>query len=170
VTSIGNGVFRGCSSLTNIEIPSSVTSIGDFAFSGCNSLIIIIVDESNPIYDSRDNCNGIILTADDSLIFGCKTTLIPNSVTSIGDYAFAGCSSLTSIIIPHSVTRIGKSAFDRCDSLTSIEIPSSVIYIEIYAFGSCENLTIYCRALSKPRGWNRDWNYYNYPVIWGYNG
>jgi hypothetical protein len=70
---------------------------------------------------------------------------IPDSVTSIGSYAFSGCTSLTSIIIPDSVTSIGN-----------------------YAFSNCTSLTIYCEAASKPSGWNSDWNYSNRPVVWGH--
>ena len=117
VTSIGDRAFTLCSSLTSIEIPNSVTSIGDFAFSSCSSLTEIKVAPDNPVYDSRDNCNAIIETKSNTLIAGCASTIIPSSVTSIGDEAFDGCSSLTSIEIPNSVTSIGDEAFYRCSNL-----------------------------------------------------
>ena len=114
VTSIGESAFRGCSSLTSITIPESVTSIGSSAFYGCSSLTSIIVKEGNIVYDSRDNCNAIIETSSNKLIVGCSATIIPESVTSIGESTFSGCSSLTSITIPEGVTSIGDYAFENC--------------------------------------------------------
>ena len=140
VTSIGDYAFFGCSSLTSIEIPSSVTSIGDWAFAGCSSLTSIVVESGNTVYDSRDNCNAIIETSTNTLIAGCQNTVIPSSVTSIGNGAFYGRSSLTNIEIPSGVTSIGRSAFYGC-SLTSIEIPSGVTSIGGWAFSYCSSLT-----------------------------
>lgn len=130
VTSIGEWAFNGCSSLTSITIPSSVTSIGEGAFRFCESLTQIKVDSGNPVYDSRDNCNAIIETKSNTLIAGCASTIIPNSVTSIGKQAFWGCKSLTSITIPSSVTSIGDMAFCCCSSLTSITIPTHITNID----------------------------------------
>jgi len=100
-----------------------------------------MVEESNSIYDSRDNCNAIIETATNTLIAGCKNTIIPNSVKSIVDYAFYYCSGLTSISIPNSVASIGNNAFFGCSGLTSISIPNSVTSIGDYAFYYCEGPT-----------------------------
>ena len=141
VTSIGDYAFASCSSLTSIAIPSSVMNIGDGAFNGCRSLTSIKVDENNIIYDSRDNSNAIIETSTNTLIVGCKNTVIPNNITSIGGGAFYGCSSLTSITIPSSVTSIGGGAFHGCSSLTSVTIPESVTNIGNYAFSGCRSLT-----------------------------
>ena len=122
VKSIGDYAFADCTGLTSITIPDSVTSIGGAAFSGCTGLTSISVSDGNPSYDSRNDCNGIIETATNTLIAGCKNTTIPNSVTSIGDYAFRNCTGLTSITIPDSVTSIGEEAFYKCTGLTSISV------------------------------------------------
>ena len=141
VTSIGEVAFSGCSGLTSIIIPSSVTSIGDYAFYGCAGLTSIIVENGNKKYDSRDNCNAIIETKTNSLIKGCKKTIIPNTVTSIGYAAFYKCSDLTSITIPNSVKSIEDCAFSDCSGLTSITIPNSMTSIGEEAFMNCSGLT-----------------------------
>ena len=141
VTSIGDGAFWGCDSLRSITIPDGVTSIGGRAFSGCSSLESIIVEAGNTAYYSEGNC--LIETDSKTLIAGCKNSIIPSdgSVTHIGDHAFYGCSSLTSITIPDSVTSIGDGAFYWCDSLTSITIPEGVTSIGDFAFWNCSSLT-----------------------------
>ena len=141
VTSIGDDAFRGCNSLTSITIPSNVTSIGSNAFGYCSSLRSISVESGNTVYDSRNNCNAIIETATNKLISGCQNTIIPSSVTSIGEYAFSGCIALTSINIPSSVTSIGVGTFNNCSGLTSITIPSNVTSIGDDAFTDCSGLT-----------------------------
>ena len=141
VTSIGSYAFLGCTGLTSITIPSSVTSIGWNPFAGCIGLTSIKVETSNTKYDSRDNCNAIIETASNTLVFGCKATTIPSSVTTIGNWAFSRCTGLTSITIPNSVTSINEYAFYRCTGLTSIDIPNSVTSIGNYAIYGCTGLT-----------------------------
>ena len=109
------------------------------------------VASGNRFYDSRNNCNAIIETTSNTLISGCQNTIIPNSVTTIGNYAFDEISSLTSITIPNSVTAIGYSAFFRCSSLTSVTIPNSVTSIGNYAFAYCSSLTsVTCLAETPP--------------------
>ena len=122
VTSIGTDAFAHCYNLSSVTIPSSVTSIGDMVFSFCPGLTSIIVEKDNPKYDSRNDCNAIIETNSNTLIAGCKNTVIPNSVTNISGYAFYGCSSLTSITIPGSVTSVGDNAFFSCAKLTNITV------------------------------------------------
>ena len=133
VTSIGGNAFFLCSGLTSVTIPNSVTSIGGDAFWGCSGLTSIVVESGNSKYDSRENCNAIIETASNTLIAGCMNSFIPNSVTSIGNYAFYNCSGLTSVTIPNSVTRIGSYVFSDFSGLTSVTIPNSVTSIGKYS-------------------------------------
>ena len=141
VTSIGNYAFHGCSGLFSITIPERVTSIGDYAFMDCSSLTSIVVDGNNTVYDSRNECNAIIETESNTIICGCSNTIIPESVTSIGNGAFSDCRDLISIIIPESVTSIGDFAFNCCYNLASINIPESVKIIGNRAFSFCHGLT-----------------------------
>ena len=139
VTSIGGFAFSA-SHITSISIPATVTSIGAGAFNGCASLTSITVDQNNTAYDSRNNCNAIIETSTNTLLSGCSTTIIPNTVTSIGVSAFGGLTELTTITIPDTVTSIGASAF-LSSGITSITIPNNVGRIEQLTFGSCSSLT-----------------------------
>ncbi len=141
VNSIGTGAFGYCSRLKSIYIPYSVTSIGPFAFDACSHLERIVVDSNNPKYDSRNNCNAIIISASNTLRHGCSNTVIPNTVTSIGNRAFYYQKNLTSISIPPSVTSIGSEAFEFCEELSNIEMPNSVQKIGKYAFEFCEKIT-----------------------------
>ena len=127
ITSIGESAFLGCRGMTELTLPNSVTSIGNYAFSDCSGLEKITVDRGNKRYDSWGNCNSIIETGTNTLIVGCKNSVIPNSVTSIGYYAFYGCSGLAELTLPDSVASIGDGAFICCSDLSKItslaEIP-----------------------------------------------
>ena len=141
LTEIGKSAFRGCSGLTELILPNSVTSIGNYAFSDCSGLEKITVDRGNKRYDSWGNCNSIIETGTNTLIVGCKNSVIPNSVTSIGDCAFYGCTGLTKLTLPNSVTSIGDGAFSGCSGLTELTLPNSVTSIGDCAFYGCSGLT-----------------------------
>ena len=142
VTSIGDYAFENCSSLISVTIPNSVTSIGHLAFRGCSSLTDINVDPNNKYWCSVD---GVLFSKDMKTLVAyprgrAGAYKCPDGVTFIGDDAFVGCSSLTSVTIPNSVTSIGNSAFYGCSSLTSVTIPNSVTSIGIYAFYHCTKL------------------------------
>jgi len=143
VTTIERGVFSGCTGLTSVTIPNSVTSIGHSPFSRCTGLTSINVDPNNAYYSSEDgvlfNKNKTTLVQYPAGKQGAYT--IPNSVTSIGQSAFIGCTGLTSVTIPNSVTSIGQSAFIGCTGLTSVTIPNSVTSIGQSVFTDCTNLT-----------------------------
>lgn len=141
VTSIGNGAFAFCHYLVEVTIPSSVISIGTGAFRGCSNLAKIVVEEDNPYYDSREDCNAIIRTEDNELIVGCKNTHIPNNVTSIGYFAFGGCEYLTEVVIPNNVTSIKEYAFSLCSNLTKATLGSGITFISYDVFDGCSSLT-----------------------------
>lgn len=138
ITAIGNFTRK---SLTSVTIPSFITSIGEGSFAYCSGLESLKVSAGSTVFDSREDCNAIIESASNTLILGCKNTIIPSSVTSIGLGAFAGCSGLSSIDIPNSVTSIGEYAFNECTGLSNINIPNSVTSIGYGAFAECSRLT-----------------------------
>ena len=162
VTSIGDSAFSWCRSLSEIVIPSSVTSIGDRAFEDCSSLKYISIPKSviglngNPFaeWNGKLECLSPNFVYEDDILFNkdksriisfrnqnIRSYVIPSSVTSIGDYAFSDCCSLSEIVIPSSVTSIGDYAFWYCDSLSEIVIPSSVTSIGDSAFSHCYALS-----------------------------
>ena len=126
--------------MKNVKIPVSVTNISDNPFEKCINLISIIVDEENNIYDSRNNCNAIIKTNDNTLIAGCSNTIILEGITKIGKYAFYGCENLKEITIPNSVSVIENNAFDGCINLKEIVIPDGIYSIANNTFKNCTSL------------------------------
>ena len=140
IETIGDAAFSGCKELTEIEIPASVRSIGERVFTSCTSLKTMIVDTGNQYYDSRNNCNAIVRTTDNTLIAGCGKTIIPTNVGAIGNDAFSGHSEIGDMIIPNSVKSIMSYAFFGCSSLKEITIPDSVTFISNNAFAWCDNL------------------------------
>lgn len=140
VTEIGDYAFNSCDGMTGIlYIPSGVQSLGGNSFGYC-AFSGIVVDPENSVYDSRNDCNAIIETSTNELLTGCRSTIIPNTVTSIGYCAFRGVQGMTSIEIPNSVTNIGENAFAFCYDLTGdLTIPNSVKTIGPSAFFQCEN-------------------------------
>lgn len=141
--SIGDKAFARCTALENITIPNGVINIGNYVFAGCNSLQSINVSEGNSNYLS---CGGVLFDKSKSVLIkypeGKKDTsyIIPDRVTSIGDFAFMYCISLKSITIPNSVTSVGCDAFRWCVLLESIIIPESVPSIGKGALFLCESL------------------------------
>ena len=148
LTTVGNSedgsqsFFENCSSLTTISIPAKIEEIGAGIFHGCKSLESIIVHPDNKVYDSRVNCNAIIEKRTNTLVAGCKSTIIPNNVKAIGCFAFEYCSSLQSITIPDSVNIIKTGAFYGCWSLTSIFLSNGITTIEEDAFPYDDSLEI----------------------------
>ena len=192
VTSIGIGVFWGCSGLTgSLTIPNSVTSIGEYAFYNCSGLTNITIGNSvtviersafwdcfglteinvlsgNINYSSQD---GVLFNKDKTILIQCprgkklNNYSIPNSVTSIGESAFEYCRGLTgSLTIPNSVTSIGESAFEYCRGLTNITIPNSVTSIGSFTFYYCDFLTNI-----DFKGTKNEWNNISKSYNWKYN-
>ena len=131
--------FCGCN-ITNVTIPKTVRSIEDNVFKDCANLLSINVEDGNEYFDSRDNCNAIIRKYDNELITGCGTTVIPNTVLSIGQFSFSGNNALKKITIPESVTEIGYSAFSGCNSLKEVIISGAITKIEGSVFIGCSKL------------------------------
>ena len=139
-TSIDAYAFYNCTNLESVIIGNSVTSISAYAFNDCSGLERVTVSDGNSVYEDRDS-NAIIEKTTNTLIVGCESTVIPDSVEAIGNYAFNGCSGLTSVTIPESVTIIGTAAFKNCSGLTSITIGNGVTSIGNNAFMNCSGLT-----------------------------
>ena len=145
---IYDAAFYGCESLQSIYIPRQAQISGRSIFAGCIGLESMEVDEDNPYVDSRDNCNAIIDTSTNTLLSGCKNTIIPRSVTTIGNGAFQGISTLTSITIPEGVAEIRMDAF-ILTGLTSITLPGTIASIDQSSFAGL-GLELTCLATTPP--------------------
>lgn len=151
VTTIRSNAFGNNENLRSITLPSTINSLTGISFCRCDNLQEIVVSEANTKYDSRDGCNAIIETATNTLIAGCTSTIIPNSVTSIGERAFFYSTGLTRVDIPDNVTSIGRECFEGCSNITCVNIGSCVTSIESEAFYLCSSLEyVYCYAATPP--------------------
>ena len=159
---IGKNAFRDCENLQNISLPSTIQVLEDGCFSnckelkevyipasvqsilapfyGCEGVSKMVVDPANPVYDSRDNCNAIIETASNKVVMGCVNTVLPATVTCIGEAAFSGFTALTDFVVPEGITKIESAAFDFCCNLESLKLADSVETIGNFAFSYCRNL------------------------------
>jgi hypothetical protein len=157
VTTIKGGAFAGCP-LGALDIPSSTISISQSSFDRTH-LQSITVNEGNPVYDSRDNCNALIETETNTLLFGCRNTIIPNDIAIIGHIAFCSINELNAISIPNSVERLETSAFAGCNSLTTITLPPNISYIGVSALNCCGLTSVISKSSTPPVAINSQWEY-----------
>ena len=164
VSSIGLCAINGCNGLTSLVIPKSVTVIEKNNFELCEQLTSLVVEQGNPMFDSRDNCNAIIVTATNTLVHGCNSSSIPDGIEVIADsafsqrrnlshisipdsvvyieeFAFLGCYSLESEIKLQGTHQVTRSCFDGCSSLKKVSIGSGIESVESGAFASCSMLS-----------------------------
>lgn len=139
VRTIGESAFEGNSTLTNLHIPTSIQKVGENAFYGCSGITSISVDADNATYIARGNC--LVEKATKKLILGCSASTLPadGSVTEIGEFAFAGCTNLSSVHIPMTITSIAGSAFLGCSGLESITASEGNTHYN--AIGNCLIIT-----------------------------
>ena len=166
ITAIRAAAFNG-TGLTSVYIPSSVTEITPNPFSNCNALESIKVDANNPVYDSRNNCNAIIEKKTNTLVSGCKNTVIPHGIKIIASSAFNNVTGLDSLKIPYGVEQIMNSAISS-SSISHVEIPKSVKYIESYAFAWNSQLTSVVSKIKDPS--TVSCGYDLFEGSYGYNG
>ena len=164
-TQVKKYAFYKCDYLTNIKLGESISNIEEMSFYECSGLENISIDEENEKYSNINNC--IIDIKTQTLIMGCKNSVIPNdgSVIRIGDGAFSGYTNIESIVIPNKIVSIGDYAFCDCVGLVSILIPNSVRHMGASVFSGCKNITIYCESGGQQEEWNNNWNNI-YKTIW----
>ena len=142
ITAVGSNAFYGCDQLQVISLPDTVTQLDKNAFGNCAALSSILVDAKNPAYKSVD---GALYSKDGTVLIKCpadaETFVVPDGVTTIGDYAFFGAKSLKNVYFPEgSLTTIGAMAFEFCTGLTAVILPAGVTEIGMYAFAHCSKL------------------------------
>ena len=175
IESIGQYAFSSCTNLTEISVDKSVKSIGSFAFYRTNNIYKVYYNGGLEDWctitfanvGSTFSVNEGLYLYEDGVYTKPVNIVIPESITTINDYAFKSIKSLKTVKIPYSVTSIGENAFAFTD-LDYIFIPNSVIEIKDDAFGSVYPEIIYCEVDSKPEGWHNRWNN-NLDVVWGYS-
>lgn len=140
VSSIGLCAINGCNGLISLVIPKSVTVIEKDNFELCEQLASLVVEQGNPMFDSRENCNAIIVTATDTLVHGCNGSTIPDSIEVIADYAFSQRRNLSCISIPDSVVYIGEFAFLCCFSLESDILLQGIRQVTRCCFDGCSRI------------------------------
>lgn len=164
VTDIGAYAINGCNELTALVIPKTVSVIEKDNFELCEQLASLVVEQGNPMFDSRENCNAIIVTTTNTLVHGCNSSsipegieviadsafsqrrnlshiAIPDSVVYIGEFAFLGCYSLEGEIILHGIHQVTRSCFDGCSRLKKVTIDGGIESVESGAFAACSMLS-----------------------------
>lgn len=140
VTNVEWKSFSYCLNLESIHIPTTVTWVAPSSFDGCSNLRSITVEKGNAKYDSRNNCNAIIETSNNTLVQGCANTIIPTEIKTIGSSAFEDQQVSDSLILPQGVKGIGHYAFSGCTGLRHITLPDSLEFFGTMTFAGCTNL------------------------------
>lgn len=149
VERINSFAFSSCPNLKKVVIPASVQTIEELAFDNCPEVISIVVDKNNTVYDSRNGCNAIVYSSDNKLILGCSSTIIPQDIETIGEFAFSHCRNLQRIVIPEGVLCIANGAFEYCSNLREIVLPTTMeSFIGGSNFGYCTSL----ESITIPKG------------------
>lgn len=142
--------FSHCSELTEIRIPKKVENISYGIFRGCEKLTSIVVDQENPIYDSREECNAIIETATNTMIYACPVSTIPTTVTTLGEALYEGREDIEELVIPEHITKIGFKCCQFMPNLKSLTLPAGLKSIGYGAFYRCENLMTITSHIEEP--------------------
>lgn len=133
-------ICSGLSSLKSLHLSANVDSIAPNALSGLTGLESITIDEDNSVYDCRENCQAIIHSIDNRLMYACNRSYIPNGIVSVDDQAFKGLTGIKKLYIPSSVESVGFQAFGSCVNLDSVIIADGLTYLPDYAFQACTAL------------------------------
>ena len=184
INEIAEDALKNFTNLSYLYIGESVNNISRSIFNGTYNIEKLVISDKNIKYDSRNDCNAIIETSTNKIIFGTMNTVIPNTVEIIGESAFAFNDNIYEISIPSSVKTIEQDAFYSCENLKKVYIENGLETIGFGAFGSCSftsiflpntiinmggyvfygatydrYLTIYCESSGPLETWDKDWNY-----------